>query len=138
MISTNFSTIFTSESIDLAMLVFLWIVQIIIYPSFKEVAKDKILLWHKNYQTKVSIIMGPIMLIQIYMITIDFIYSSSTLSTIRFILLIASWVLTICISVPLHKKIESNDERENSIERLIRTNLLRTFTWTAIYLIHFA
>lgn len=136
MISSKFSTLFTSESIDFAMLVFLWIVQIIIYPSFKEVAKNRILIWHKNYQSKVCIIMGPIMLLQIYMITVGLMTDSSTLSIIRFILLMASWFLTVFISVPLHKKIESNNDLEGSIERLIQTNLFRTFTWTAIYLTH--
>lgn len=134
---TDFSTLFSPASIDLAMLIFLWLVQLIIYPSFKQISKDLILSWHKTYQSRVCIIMGPIMLMQIYDITIDFIHTISPLSTIRFLLLVSSWLLTVLISVPLHRKIERNEELNKSIDRLIRTNLPRTFTWTVIYLTHF-
>ena len=133
----DFSIIFTRESLDLAMLVFLWLVQIIIYPSFKKISRESILSWHKSYQTKVCFIMGPIMLLQIYGITIDLINSVSPMTVIRFILLTLSWLLTVMISVPLHKKIENNNDLERSIDKLIKTNAPRTFTWTAIYLTHF-
>jgi len=133
----DFLILFTRESLDLAMLVFLWLVQIIIYPSFKKISREYILSWHKSYQTKVCLIMGPIMLLQIYGITIDLINSISPITVIRFILLTISWLLTIMISVPLHKKIESNNDLERSIDKLIKTNVTRTFTWTSIYLTHF-
>lgn len=133
----DLSTIFTRESIDFAMLVFLWLVQIIIYPSFKKVSKESILSWHKSYQTRVSIIMGPIMLLQMYQITFDVFHTISSITIIRFLLLLVSWLLTIAVSVPLHRKIESNKDLEYSIDRLIKTNLPRTFTWTAIYCTHF-
>lgn len=133
----DFSTLFTRESIDLSMLVFLWLVQIIIYPSFNKISKESILNWHKSYQSKVCVIMGPIMLLQIYGITFDFLNTNCPMSLIRFLLLIISWLLTVIISVPLHRKIERNYDLENSINKLIKTNLPRTFTWTAIYLTHF-
>lgn len=137
MISFDFSTILTNESIDLAMLTFLWLVQIIIYPSFREISKDRILSWHKSYQVKVSIIMGPIMLLQIFMISSDIINNITLVPIMRFILLMASWLLTIFVSVPLHKRIERNNDLEGSIEKLIQTNMPRTLTWTAIYLSNF-
>ena len=137
MSSPDFLILFTRESLDLAMLVFLWLVQIIIYPSFKKISRECILSWHKSYQTKVLLIMGPIMLLQIYGITIDLINSISPITVIRFILLTLSWLLTVMISVPLHKKIERNNDLEPSIDKLIKTNVLRTFTWTSIYLTHF-
>lgn len=133
----DLSTIFTRESIDFAMLVFLWLVQIIIYPSFKNISKESILSWHKGYQTRVSIIMGPIMLLQMYQITFDVFHTISSITIIRFLLLLASWLLTIAVSVPLHRKIENNKDLEYSIDRLFKTNLPRTFTWTAIYCTHF-
>lgn len=137
MIYPDFSTLFTRESIDFAMLVFLWLVQVIIYPSFTRISRDSILSWHKSYQTKVCIIMGPIMLLQIYGITMDFINTMSPVSIIRFLLLLTCWALTIFISVPLHKKIERNNDLENSMNKLIQTNVPRTITWTVIYLTHY-
>lgn len=137
MIFPDFSTIFTRESIDLAMLIFLWIVQVIIYPSFKKISKNSILSWHKIYQTRVCLIMGPIMLLQIYGITIDAVNTISSVTILRCLLLVTSWLLTIFISVPLHRKIERNQNIEHSIDKLIQTNLPRTFSWTAIYLTNF-
>ena len=134
---TDLSTIFTRESIDFAMLVFLWLVQIIIYPSFKKISKESIFSWHKSYQTRVSIIMSPIMLLQMYQITFDVFHTISSITIIRFLLLLVSWLLTIAVSVPLHRKIENNKDLEYSIDRLIKTNLPRTFTWTTIYCTHF-
>jgi len=133
----DFSTIISRDSIDLTMLVFLWLVQVIIYPSFKDISKESILHWHKAYQFKICIVMGPVMLFQFYVITFDVINSVSQVSIIRFLLLIASWLLTVTVSVPLHRKIERNEDLENSINKLTQTNVPRTLTWTAIYLTHF-
>ena len=77
------------------------------------------------------------MLFQFYVITFDVINSVSQVSIIRFLLLIASWLLTVTVSVPLHRKIERNEDLENSINKLTQTNVPRTLTWTAIYLTHF-
>lgn len=77
------------------------------------------------------------MLLQIYGITMDFINAMSPVSIIRFLLLLICWALTIFISVPLHKKIERNNDLENSMNKLIQTNVPRTITWTVIYLTHY-
>lgn len=77
------------------------------------------------------------MLLQIFMISSDIINNITLVPIMRFILLMASWLLTIFVSVPLHKRIERNNDLEGSIEKLIQTNMPRTLTWTAIYLSNF-
>ena len=40
------------------------------------------------------------------------------------------WISTFAIQVPLHRRLERGHDAQ-SVERLIRTNWIRTITWTA-------
>ena len=123
--------------IDLSMMLFLLTVQYFIYPSFKNIHISKLSNFHTSYQRIVIIILGPIMSLQIALISIDFMNEINTKSTIRLSLLSLSWVLTALISVPLHKKIADKIDLRNSIEKLIVTNYPRMILWSLIFLTNF-
>ncbi len=126
-----------SFSVDLCLLVFLWIVQLIIYPSFKKICSEDFPSWHKHYKSSISIIMGPIMIVQIILICSFSIIQLNKVNILRLILLAISWIWTLIISVPYHKKIEANLDRDRTIDLLINTNWVRTFTWSSIFISNF-
>lgn len=124
-------------AIDLSLAVFLWLVQCIIYPSFRYISADIFEKWHAGYQRRVSWIIGPILLLQIFLVVIEAIQEPSRYSLIRLGLVSVSWLITVCISVPLHRRIKRGEQREQSIERLIQSNWIRTLSWSSILLSHF-
>ena len=124
-------------AIDFSLAVFLWLVQCIIYPSFRHISADIFEKWHASYQRHVSWIIGPILLLQLFLVGIEAVQEPSRYSLIRLGLVSVSWLITVCISVPLHRRIERGKEREHSIERLIQSNWLRTLAWSSLLLSHF-
>ena len=102
------------------MLVFL--ASSVLFIPHSKISRDYILSWHKSYQTKVCLIAGPIMLLQIYGITIDLINNISPITVIRFILLTCHGY-SCHVRFP-YTKIESNNDLERSIDKLIKTNAL--------------
>ena len=124
-------------AIDLSLAVFLWLVQCIIYPSFRYISADIFEKWHAGYQRRVSWIIGPILLLQIFLVGIEAIQEPSRYSLIRLGLVAISWLITVCVSVPLHRRIKRGEQREQSIERLIQSNWIRTLSWSSILLSHF-
>ena len=124
-------------SVDLSLLVFLWIVQIILYPSFKKISKEHFSSWHKHYQSSILIIMGPIMLTQIFLIFSSAIIDINKINIFRLIMLLMAWSWTLLISVPCHQKIKANIDIEKTINLLIKTNWMRTIVWTGIFLSNF-
>lgn len=123
--------------IDFFMCLFLWIVQLIIYPSFKYIKDSQFNKWHLKYMRTVGILIGPIMLAQIILIVFFAFLNSNTIHLLRFILLLVSWALTLLVSVPLHRKLESGLSIESSKDSLIQTNWYRTITWSLIFLSNF-
>ena len=124
-------------AIDLSLAVFLWLVQCIIYPSFRHISADIFEKWHAGYQRRVSWIIGPILLLQLFLVGIEAVQEPSRYSLIRLGLVAVSWLITVCVSVPLHRRIKRGEQREQSIERLIQSNWLRTLTWSSLLLSHF-
>ena len=124
-------------AIDLSLAVFLWLVQCIIYPSFRYISADIFEKWHAGYRRRVSWIIGPILLLQIFLVGIEAIQEPSRYSLIRLGLVAISWLITVCVSVPLHRRIKRGEQREQSIERLIQSNWIRTLSWSSILLSHF-
>lgn len=123
-------------AVDFSLAVFLWVVQCIIYPSFRHLREAVFQNWHRAYQRRISLIIGPILLMQMFLVCFEAFFSPSAYSLIRLCLIAACWLITACVSVPLHQKIERGVAREQSIERLIESNWLRTVLWTGLFLSH--
>lgn len=123
--------------IDFAMCVFLWIVQMIIYPSFRYIKRSDFQNWHSRYMKTIGLLMGPIMTIQIVLISYAAYNELDRLNLLRLLLLIMCWLLTLVFSIPMHRNLEQAVSIEESIEQLIRSNWFRTLLWMLIFLSNF-
>lgn len=119
---------------DLGMLVVLWLVQLVIYPSFLVVAPEKRVAWHRSYTQRVSFIIMPLMVAQLGVVLYQSIASPSPIVFLSLCFVLLCWGLTFGISVPLHRRIEAGGDTEIS-RRLVRTNWPRTLLWTLIFLL---
>ena len=123
--------------VDFVMCVFLWIVQLIIYPSFAYMDLDKLNSWHSKYTRRIGLIMGPIMILQIFLIGSFAYYEPGKITIFRLIIVLSCWVITFLVSVPLHRKIETSTDVSMSIKALVKTNWSRTALWSILWMSNF-
>lgn len=122
-------------SIDAAIFVLIWLVQIIIYPSFLKTDKDLFINWHRSYTQRISGFVIPLMFSQLGL-SLYLCYDEGTYLMISHLIMIGlSWISTFALSVPIHTKLEKFGYDEQVIERLINTNLPRAITWTIAFVL---
>ncbi|WKK80498.1 hypothetical protein [Marivirga arenosa] len=129
-------TSYIKELSDFGLFVLIWIVQLIVYPSFTMMEKSNLLAWHPKYTQMITIIVMPLMLVQI-ILTLYLTYSNSNWILItQSVLVVMLWASTFFQAVPLHNLIESNQEVAESAKKLVQVNWNRTAMWTIIVLLN--
>ena len=119
--------------VDFGMCVVLWLVQLVIYPSFLRIEPSELPAWHKAYTFRVSFVILPLMLGQLMLAILGLWGDPSILEWVAFAFVLACWILTFFVSVPLHRKIEQNDTTKETRQKLITTNWPRTILWSLIF-----
>lgn len=104
-----------------------WLVQILIYPSFN-LAKNKE--HHQFHMTAISKVVLPIMLLELGAIIYFYFTTNSSIILLVLILLILIWLSTFMLQVPHHRAVQSNPST-GSIAKLVSFNWIRTCLWTA-------
>ena len=110
------------------------LVQVIIYPSFKDPDFKNFNSFHLSYSNKMFYLVAPIMLTELFS-SLFLVYknpSKTYLISLFFLLLI--WLLTFLFIVPIHNFLSANHSKKK-VQRMIRLNGLRTFFWLSKYLI---
>ncbi len=121
--------------LDFGMVVILWLVQLVIYPSFLSCDEKRLVAWHRRYTSRVAWVIIPVMFSQLLVVAwLSWQYPHPA-NLYALLALLACWTLTFAVSVPLHRKIDAGDTTVLTLERLIRTNWPRTILWTAAFLI---
>ena len=115
------------------MCVVLWLVQLVIYPSFLRVDSRDLLAWHKAYTFRVSFVILPLMFGQLVLAILSVTEGPSIPEWLAFAFTLVCWMLTFFVSVPLHRKIEQNDITRETRQILIMTNGPRTILWSVIF-----
>ena len=119
--------------VDFGMCVVLWLVQLVIYPSFLRLESSELLAWHKAYTFRVSFVILPLMFGQLALSILSILEDPSILEWLAFAFVLVCWILTFFVSVPLHRKIEQNDNTSETRQKLITTNWPRTILWSVIF-----
>lgn len=118
--------------VDSGLLVLIWLVQLIIYPSFHHLDKNDFKLWHAKYTGVISPIVGPLMLLQ-GGIEILHVFLQDP-RWWRLIAITALLLSTFGLSVPCHRTLQSAGKNTTVIQRLVATNWIRTALWTFLFL----
>lgn len=122
---------------DFGMLVLIWLVQLIIYPSFEFSDKETFTFWHERYTGLITFVVLPLMLGQLaltgYQLTQDRSWSTITCM----VLIAACWIVTFTLSVPAHNQLQTVGNDIEVVRWLVLTNWLRTIAWTAISILSF-
>ena len=124
----------TGMMADTGMLVLIWLVQCIIYPAFRAIEADRFEAWHRRYMQTISVFVIPLMLIQLTCSAWAAIAHPVPWNVISMAAVAAAWAVTFCISAPCHQKLQRIGKDPATIERIIRTNWLRTLAWTIAWM----
>ena len=123
------------QLVDFGLLVFIWTIQLVVYPSFRYFPADSLLKWHGTYTSAVSIIVMPLMITQLTLHAWRVYDSFSHGNLLLLLLVIGTWAVTFVIFVPLHNKISLGHELTESLANLVLYNWIRTALWGLIFLI---
>jgi DMSO reductase anchor subunit len=119
--------------LDFGLVILIWLVQLVIYPSFLYYLRDDLIRWHKKYTPRITFIVLPLMLGQL-MLYGSILQEGKTFYSIgAFVLVLIAWLLTFTIFVPRHKEISGGTYSEKTLSQLVKFNWSRTFIWTLLF-----
>lgn len=120
--------------IDFGLVVLIWIVQLIIYPAFKDIEPSRFISWHQQYTRSISFIVFPLMVSQLALYVHATIANPQLTMVIAMILVITLWLHTFLIAVPIHNTLSLVGNQQIYCMRLVRTNWWRVLVWTILFL----
>ena len=106
-------------------------VQLIIYPSFKNYDNSNFRSFHSSYTKKMFFIVGPIMIIEL-LTTLYLVIKNTFLFPSTIVALI--WLTTFFLIVPIHNSLNSAFSIRTH-KKLLRLNIVRTSFWVLKLLI---
>ncbi len=111
----------------------IWFVQVVHYPLMAEVGHANFVRFSERHQQRTSwVVIGPMALEALtgaYWAMLHPTRWSSPTFLLAFVMLIAVWLSTALLQVPIHGELLKGYDRKR-IERLVRTNWIRTIGWT--------
>ncbi len=120
---------------DSGLLVLIWMVQLIVYPSFAYYNQENLYKWHSVYTGRIAIIVIPLMFGQLITTGIQVFLEQNFYTISSSVLVVAVWISTFAQFVPLHGNISENREIKNSIKKLVSKNWIRTFLWSLLFIL---
>ena len=115
----------------------IWFVQLVHYPLMAQIGEQQWIDYERQHQRRTTWIVAPFMALESCSAAGALMWMSPEIPMAVHALLWTSaallaglWALTFFVQVPLHRKLETAFN-VHTIERLVRTNWLRTAFWTA-------
>ena len=121
---------------DFGLVVLIWMVQLIIYPSFKYHNQESLIKWHAKYTVRIAGIVIPLMFGQLILYLYLVFTQPDASIYIRTVLTISAWIGTFGIFVPLHNTINNRKSTEKTLNQLVSKNWIRTVIWTLLFIIN--
>jgi len=116
---------------DSGLLLLIWLVQLIIYPSFRYTEEKEFILWHTRYMSIISLIVSPLILLQIGVELVHIL--NNDYRWMRILMILAVLTSTFSLSVPNHRRLSRYGKDPLIISRLVLTNWLRTVFWSFLF-----
>lgn len=112
----------------------IWFVQIVAYPLFARVGPAEFSAYHAAHSRLITFVVAPLMVGELVgAVTSAFVASRALSREVAWVgaaLAIATWLLTMLVSVPQHNVLAGGFDKR-AFDTLVATNWLRTAAWTA-------
>ena len=122
--------------IDAGLVVLIWMVQLVIYPSFTYYSPENLFKWHQKYTTRLAFVVIPLMLSQLVLAIVAVSYQLNMVHSCSLLIVLFLWVFTFTSFAPLHHKISEGNTNQSILQLLIRRNWIRTFLWSFLCIVH--
>jgi hypothetical protein len=123
------------QVLDFGLVVLIWIVQIIIYPSFSYYKAEDLSKWHGNYTRNFTFIVLPLMTGQLGIHLYEIISEFTLLRVGILLMILLIWLNTFLYAVPLHQRISDKQDIAGACKALTRINWYRTALWTLVFIL---
>lgn len=117
---------------DSGLLVLIWLVQFIIYPSFRYTREKEFIAWHGRYTALIGLIVTPLMILQAGVEVACLLEQEPRWQ--RILLIVIVWSATFSLSVPCHSRLHRAGKNLIIIKRLVTSNWIRTLCWSLLFL----
>lgn len=116
--------------ISWGLVVLIWIIQLVHYPSFHYIDSAKFIDFHHHHSRSITVIVMPLMLAEL---TISFFLAYRSgfdpLESLALAMVVGVWLSTFLIQIPLHDQL-SVGNNSTIVGKLVNTNWIRTLLWT--------
>jgi len=120
---------------DAGLFVLIWMVQLVVYPSFTFYTRENLKRWHDKYTVQVTFIVMPLMLGQLAIIGFQFWQEVTWYTILSAVFVFLLWLSTFLKFIPMHQLITTAEFDELILTNLVRYNWGRTFLWSGLFLI---
>jgi len=120
--------------IDFGLVVLIWMVQLLIYPSFLFYEQKELVNWHKKYTSRLSFIVIPLMFTQLIIAVYNSVINLNIISIINILIVLVLWAITFIKFVPIHSNIVTGKFDIEILTTLVSNNWYRTALWTFLFL----
>lgn len=121
--------------VNAALFILIWMVQLVIYPSFLYYSEEKLKEWHVRYTKRITILVLPLMLGQLLAYILLMIRGGNTMDLIELVIVLFCWLITFWKAVPLHQALETKQETLTYRSELASINWYRTLAWSLILIL---
>ncbi|PQB08991.1 hypothetical protein BST83_01170 [Polaribacter filamentus] len=122
--------------VDAGLVVLIWMVQLIIYPSFTYYKSENLIKWHQKYTNSIAIVVVPLMLSQLTLAIVAVFLKQNFTTILTLLIVLFLWIFTFLSFAPLHFKISEGNTNQKLLKLLIQRNWIRTFFWSLLLVFH--
>ena len=119
--------------LDVGLLVLIWMIQLIVYPSFLFYTAKELIAWHKMYTKAIALIVIPLMLGQLGIAIYQVFLVQNTYTLTSIILVVFLWGITLLKFAPMHQQISEGKTHLQLQKKLVQMNWIRTIIWTILF-----
>lgn len=111
----------------------IWTVQLVHYPGFRFISEERFVEFEQFHQRQISYVVMPLMLVELITAAALIFWRPESISlsvaVAGLVLIAIIWLSTFAFQVPLHARLAEGFDQD-AVERLVRTNWIRTVAWT--------
>ena len=121
--------------LDVGLLVLIWMIQLIVYPSFLFYTAKELIAWHKMYTKAIALIEIPLMLGQLGIAIYQVFLLQNTYTLTSIVLVVFLWGITLLKFAPMHQQISKGNTQIHLLKTLVQMNWVRTIIWTLLFVL---
>lgn len=121
--------------LDFGLCILIWMVQLIVYPSFTFYNNTQLLTWHKTYTKAIAFIVIPLMLGQLGIAIYQVFLVQNSYTLVSIVLVVFLWGITLLKFAPMHQQISEGNTQIQLLKTLVQTNWIRTIIWTLLFVL---